>query len=267
MDRAREKEWATKSHLRENDLTAKGINNQHDKRVLDLKWRHRIPLLNGQVTPGNKDTARDLEEFKWSRDLFEGKTVIDVGACDGFFSFHSEKMGATKVLGVDPYRWTLDDRWSGMSGFNLAREILDSKVEDSVVLLEDLSPQTVGEWDVSLFLGVFYHLVNPIQILKNVASVTKDTIVVETINAEYHSLRTGAPCRKTPDGKSVMFHDYFVNSPMLTYYPNDEVDGDYTTWYAPNPAYIESFLRTEGFNKFDTKRIYSGSRFITIATR
>ena len=54
-----------------------------------------------------------------------------------------------------------------------------------------------------------------------------------------------------------MFHDYFVNSPMLTYYPNDEVDGDYTTWYAPNPAYIQSFLKTEGFNKFDTKRIYS----------
>jgi len=264
MDRKREKQWAKESWLREESAARKIA--ELDPRVSSLRWRHTIPLPNGQVTPGTKDTSVDLKEFQWDKDLFVDKTVIDVGACDGFFSFHAEKMGAARVLGVDPYRWTLDDRWSGMKGFNLARELLDSKVEDSVVLLEDLSPQTVGEWDISLFLGVFYHLINPIQILKNVCSVTKETIIVETINAEYHSLRHGAPCQKASNGM-VLLDNFFVSKPMLTYYPNDEVDGDYTTWYAPNPAYIESFLKVEGFRKINTKRIYSGTRFITVASR
>ena len=161
MDRNREKQWAKESWLREKPA----VDNKEslDPRVSNLRWRHTIPLPSGQVTPGTKDTRVDLREFKWDKDLFADKTVIDVGACDGFFSFHAEKMGASRVLGVDPYRWTLDNRWSGQKGFNLARELIDSKVEDSVVLLEDLSPETVGKWDVSLFLGVFYHLVNPIQ--------------------------------------------------------------------------------------------------------
>jgi len=54
---------------------------------------------------------------------------------------------------------------------------------------------------------------------------------------------------------------------MLSYYPTNEVEGDFTTWYAPNPAFIENFLRVEGFNDIKTKRIYNGSRFITIARR
>ena len=203
MDRNREKQWAKESWLREKSA----VDNKEslDPRVSNLRWRHTIPLPSGQVTPGTKDTRVDLREFKWDKDLFADKTVIDVGACDGFFSFHAEKMGASRVLGVDPYRWTLDNRWSGQKGFNLARELIDSKVEDSVVLLEDLSPETVGKWDVSLFLGVFYHLVNPIQILKNVCSVTDETIIVETINAEYHSLRHGAPRQKASNGIGQLF--------------------------------------------------------------
>tara|TARA_R110002110_G_scaffold300934_3_gene514889 strand:- start:398 stop:1210 length:813 start_codon:yes stop_codon:yes gene_type:complete len=270
MDRAREKKWAEDSWLRGEAESPSSeemeVPEGHDPRVYDFRWRHAIPLKNGQVTPGTKDTSLDLREFELPDDLFTGKTVADVGACDGFFSFHAEKMGASKVLGIDPYRWTLDDRWSGMDGFNLAREILESKVEDDVTLLEELSPENVGKWDVSLFLGVFYHLVNPIQILKNICDITNETIVVETINAEFYTLRTGAPHTKTKEGR-IIVNEFFVKQPMLSYYPTNEVEGDFTTWYAPNPAFIENFLRVEGFNDIKTKRIYNGSRFITIARR
>jgi len=282
MDK-REKEWAEKSFLNTERIAspptrkasedssfslagASLIHPDHDPRVNELSWRHCIPLPNGQITPGTKDTAQDLREFEWPHDLFEGKTVIDVGACDGFFSFHAEKQGAKKVLAVDPYRWTLDDRWSGQQGFNLAREILESKVEDSVVPLEDLTPETVGTWEVGLFLGVFYHLVNPIQILKNVCDVVSDTIVIETINSEYRSLLMGAPHQQNEDG-TLQLDPFMTGQPMLTYYPKDEVDGDYTTWYAPNPAYIHAFLEAEGFKEFVMRRTHQSTRFIMTAKR
>jgi len=273
MDIAKEKEWIGKSNLKEKlvheDLKVTEntkIKEGWDPRVNEIKWRHTITLKNGQVTPGTKDTELDLKQWKFPYDLFRDKSVIDIGACDGCFSFHAEQMGASKVLAVDPYRWTLDDRWSGMKGFNLAREILESDVKDSVVHLEDISKETVEEWDVSLFMGVFYHLTEPLQILRNVASVTRETLVMETINSEFYTAKRGAPSLKMGEGK-VQVHPFFVQEPMLAYYPNDEVEGDYTTWYAPNPAFIENFLKTEGFNKFETRRIYGGSRFITYATR
>ena len=270
MDVVREKEWIEKSHLKkleeEKKYNSEELEEGWDPRIYDFKWRHKITLNNGQVTPGTKDTEMDLQQWQFPYDLFKNKTVIDVGACDGCFSFHAEQMGASKVLAVDPYRWTLDERWSGMNGFNLAREILESSVEDSVVHLEDISKETVGEWDVSLFMGVFYHLTEPLKILRNVAKVTKETLVIETINSEFYTAKRGAPSLKANDGR-VQIHPFFAEEPMLVYYPNDEVEGDFTTWYAPNPAFIENFLKTEGFNSFKSRRIYGGSRFITYATR
>ena len=268
MDIKREKEWIEKSKTKKNKEVKNiyGVQDPNsDPRVSELTWRHCIELPDGQVTKGTKDTARDLSEFAFRENLFKDKTVADVGACDGFFSFHAEKCGAKEVLAIDPYRWTLDDRWSGMSGFNLARELLESKVKDSTQLLETLSPETTGTWDVTLFLGVFYHLINPIHILKNVASITKETIVVETINAELLSTASGSPHQKKDN--QIALHPWLTKQPMLLYYPNGEINNDYTTWYASNPEYVKQFLKVEGFNKFDIKRIYGGARFILTANR
>ena len=138
MDVKREKQWIEKSYKKSNDSLCFNMDNFGDSRVNNIKWRHKIPLKNGQVTRGTKDTSVDLQQFDFSNDLFKDKTVADIGACDGFFSFHAEQQGAKEVLAIDPYRWTLDDRWSGMEGFKLAREINESKVKDSVELLEDL---------------------------------------------------------------------------------------------------------------------------------
>jgi len=244
----------------------KYTNPDHDPRVNEIKWRQQIDLGNGQITPGKKNTFLDLKEWEMTPDLFEGKSVIDIGACDGCFSFHAEKCGATSVLAVDPYRWTnqeldektQDDIWNQQEGFLLAREILNSKVQDSIVPLEDISPETVGEHDVALFLGVFYHLPNPLAILDKVLSVTKETVVIETINAEYYSWRRKWPLPAREDGSA---------EPVMIYYPGNEVDGDFTTYWSCNIQLLEQYLATKGFTKFYSKRVYSGSRIITYAAR
>ena len=50
----------------------------------------------------------------------DGRTVLDVGAWDGFYSFEMERRGAAKVLATDHFCWG-GNGWASQDGFNLAR--------------------------------------------------------------------------------------------------------------------------------------------------
>jgi len=79
--------------------------------------------------------------------------------------------------------WT--NHW-GQHGFNLAREALglEKAVEDRQIDVMELSPNVLTEdFDVVLFLGVLYHLSDPLGALERVASVTKDLLILETETA------------------------------------------------------------------------------------
>src|SRR6058998_1138514 len=63
------------------------------KRVDRIRWWHTIDLGGGIVTPGASDNLRTLPQLGLPERL-DGKTVLDVGAWDGFFSFEAERRGA-----------------------------------------------------------------------------------------------------------------------------------------------------------------------------
>ena len=56
-------------------------------------WFHTIELDNGKVTDGVYDVRPILDTHKFATSL-SGKSVLDVGASDGFYSFDFEKRGA-----------------------------------------------------------------------------------------------------------------------------------------------------------------------------
>ncbi|MHC4083278.1 MAG: methyltransferase domain-containing protein, partial [Planctomycetota bacterium] len=126
------------------------------QQVGKIRWYHRIDLGDGVVTPGVDPSPQKLERLHLPEDL-SGQTVLDVGAWDGFFSFEAERRGAARVLATDSYAWSGVD-WGTKQGFELARARLGSTVQDMDVDVFDLSPQCVGVFDVTLFLGVLYHL-------------------------------------------------------------------------------------------------------------
>jgi len=147
-------------------------------------WRHRIDLGNGIFTPGTEN-PKAFDYLGLPKDL-SGKTVLDIGAWDGLYSFEAERRGA-KVLATDLWhdeklgkKFLWDDIRNGVEGFLTARDILDSKVEHKNISVYDISPETVGDFDIVLFLGVLYHLPDPILALKTVASVTKQVLIVES---------------------------------------------------------------------------------------
>jgi tRNA (mo5U34)-methyltransferase len=204
--------------------------------VARTRWFHTIDLGRGIVTPGVDDSARKLAWLHLPDDL-SGKTVLDVGAWDGFFSFECERRGAARVVAVDPVGWrpSAENERGSKAGFDLARRALGSAVEDlEVDGILDLTPAGVGTFDVVLFLGVLYHLRDPFTVLERVTSLAGDLFVLET------------------------HVDLIGRRPAMAFYPGDEVDGDRSTWWGPNPALLHALLRNHGFA--DTRTVHLDPR-------
>ena len=152
--------------------------------------------------------------------------MLDIGAWDGFFSFEAERRGAARVLATDSFVWSGANPYQSQAGFDLARRVLGSHVEDRTIDVMDLSPEAVGVFDVVLFLGVLYHLKHPLLALERVHSVTGDLLILET-----HAERR--PSRR----------------PAMVLYPGAELADDPTNWWGPNIAAVEAMLRTVGFRR------------------
>src|SRR4051812_18156645 len=62
-----------------------------------LEWHHTMDLGGGVVTPGRDATEANLARIQMPASL-AGKTVLDIGAWDGFYSFEAERRGADRVV-------------------------------------------------------------------------------------------------------------------------------------------------------------------------
>jgi tRNA (mo5U34)-methyltransferase len=202
--------------------------NEIKQRVSELKWHHSIDLGHGIVTPGQDNSPRKLARLQLPASL-TGKSVLDVGAWDGFFSFEAERRGAKRVLATDSYSWNGSHDWGDKRGFQLAREVLGSKVEDQDIDILDLSPERVGgTYDVVFFLGVLYHMRHPMLSVERVASITKEMVVLETA-VDMLSCRRAA----------------------MAFYPGDELGNDATNWCGPNPQAVVGMLKVAGFKRVE----------------
>ena len=170
---------------------------QHSLRASLLHFETDGTRVHGIDTPGFKSAdllATELARLKLPAELL-GKTVLDVGAWDGFFSFEAERRGAARVTVLDHYMWSLDipaqqDYWRrcmaqgvaprayheteywhpealpGKAGFDIARELRGSRVEAIVDDFMTTDLAALGRWDVVLYLGVLYHQENPMLALR-----------------------------------------------------------------------------------------------------
>jgi tRNA (mo5U34)-methyltransferase len=195
-----------------------------------LRWFHSIDLGHGVVTKGVDASQQErLARLRLPASL-SGRSVLDIGAWDGFFSFEAERRGAARVVASDSFAWH-GVGWgtgNGKAGFELARAALDSRVEDVDVDVMDLSQERVGCFDVVFFLGVLYHLPNPLLALERVASVTRDLLVMETV---VDMIGFGRPA--------------------AAFYPDRELNNDPTNWWGPNHAAVAGMLRHVGFTRVD----------------
>lgn len=204
-------------HLTDDELLA---------RMQALHWWHSIPLRPGLTTFGGKSElilAQEEEAILAPFDL-TGRSVIDIGAWNGFFSFAAKRRGAARVLATDSYIWN-HPLWRGREAFDLVRTELALDVEAALLDPPEITP-AVGIFDVVLFLGVFYHLADPIDVMQRLRGITRQLLIVET-----HQ-----------DGLS-------DSRPGMVFYPGDVLNNDSTNWWGPNPALMLELLLQLGFTR------------------
>lgn len=68
----------------------------------------------------------------------------------------------------------------GRRGFDLARRILNRRVEPLVADFVETDLDALGKFDVVFFLGVLYHLRHPLVALERLAKLTREVAVIET---------------------------------------------------------------------------------------
>jgi tRNA (mo5U34)-methyltransferase len=100
--------------------------------------------------------------------------AIDVGCHEGFYSVALAREGVKSVLGVDV-------REANLAKARFVGEALGlGNVEWRQGNCEDLQLKETGEFELCLFLGLLYHLENPVLCLRNIRCLTREMCVIET---------------------------------------------------------------------------------------
>ncbi len=139
-------------------------------------WYHSIDLR-GHITPGEISPQQHKRIADQIPDL-SGKSVLDIGAADGYYSFLAEQRGAKRVVAIDsfPYRKGTYDQC--LKGFKVAKEILGSKVAYWILGVEDLD-ELEEDFDVVFMFGVHYHLYDPILGFDKACAKCKELFLLE----------------------------------------------------------------------------------------
>ncbi len=219
-------------------------------------WYHTIDLGNGVVTKG-------ISVQETSPGVIPdvgGRSVLDIGAWDGKFSFAAEKAGASRVVALDHYAWGVDfvargayweecirngtlpdqsrdetDFWRpdlpGRRGFDFAKQVLDSKVEPVVGDFQKVDLDELGQFDVVLYLGVLYHMKEPLTCLERLRAVTKDVAVIET---------------------EAVHLQHLDDQVLLQFHAGSSLRTDFGNWYVPTIAALHNLCRAAGFARIET---------------
>jgi tRNA (mo5U34)-methyltransferase len=188
-------------------------------------WFHTFQLSDGTVVEGAKSLDLLKAEYKavFGRLQIQGRSVLDIGAWNGAFSFEAKRLGAARVLAVDMYTWT-NPQFRGLERFLYVRKDQALDIEYRLLDIAETCKRTVGKFDIVLFLGVFYHLQDPLSAIMSVAEVTGSWLVLEThLDLDY------------------------LTYPGMRHYPGRELANDPTNWWGPNQKCVEALLLTAGF--------------------
>lgn len=210
-------------------------------------WYHTMELRPGIVTQGWFDLRPIVDILPWPD--VTGKRCLDIGTYDGFLAFELERRGAAEVVATDvasheDWDFPPSVRAGGVehlrqiagvkgSGFDIAARALGSRVHKVTISAYDLSPQTVGTFDVVVCGSLLLHLRDPFRALEAVRAVCGGAFMsCEQIDVELTMFR-----RRTP----------------LT-----NLDGvGRVQWHVPNLAGHRAMIRTAGFRIERVIRPYS----------
>jgi len=196
-------------------------------------WYHRIEIRPGLVTPGINDSPTVLRTLGLPQDC-HGLRALDLGTRDGFFAFELARRGAD-VVAVD---YLPRDK----TGFAVASELLGIDVPYRHQNLYTLDHDELGTFDIVLFLGVLYHLPDPMAALRLVRRLCRGRLYLETQLLDHATL--------LPDGSFTSLETLapqLRDLPLMQFYRAGVLNDDPTNYWAPNAACLRGMLAENNF--------------------
>jgi len=221
--------------LTEDDRFAELSVDELRKAVRQFQWVHSIDLGNGIVTPGAWGQGNPTIREAMNEIAFRGRKVLDIGCWDGLHTFLAEQQGAAEVFATDLVN---QRNTPEQPTFQLARAALKSSARYFPnVSVYDIETLGVKDFDIVLFLGVYYHLKDPLRALACLRRVMKDDglLVVE-----------GAVLKQRG-----CFANFYYKEPFL---------GDSSNWWVPTRECLRQWVSCSFFEiEKEYKWKYSGN--------
>lgn len=205
-------------------------------------WFHCIDLGDGLATKTASAIGEPVEHPRptWEfirphlpEDL-SGKSVLDVGCNAGFYCVEAKRRGAARVLGVDAQR-------SLVRQALFVRRVLGLDIEYRQMSVYDLDAKRSGQFDVTLALGLVYHLKHLVLALERLYQVTRETLVVETAVFP-PDFGTGSFCYNVGGLWPALHQLAYVENPP------GRKEAVYN-WFLPSPEALRALLVNTGFDE------------------
>jgi tRNA (mo5U34)-methyltransferase len=201
-------------------------------------WYHDIQLTSDVSTyPPHKEYVANrwkvLSEFM-PKDL-SGKTVLDIGCNAGFFSLKMKTLNAGRVVGIDIMPHCLAQARFISHWFREPIELRELGAYDV---------ESLGRFDLILFIGVLYHLRHPLYAIDKVASICNDTTFLQS-------------AVRGDSGDFIPAPDYAQNEREIfkrpefprMYFIEKSLNGDESNWWIPNTSCLIAMARSAGFRE------------------
>lgn len=201
-------------------------------------WHHIFEVFPGVWTPGVYHA-----EFLWNKlgvEDWKGVRVLDVGPADGAMSMWAARAGAQVT--------SIDYKPKTMSGFAVMEQLSGLQFDFRVGNVLDLPRMELGLFDTVLFMGVLYHLADPLRGLYACRCICRGRLFLETWYDP----------------------DLAPDVPAIRYVPCG-THPDHTNFWVPNRAALMTMLTDAGFEPVREdawgNRIFVEARAVTDGVR
>jgi hypothetical protein len=207
-------------------------------------WFYKYRFVNGIESGSMQPLIDEIHDvraeliFPFLDLAYEGKwssvRCLDIGCHEGWFTFQLAVRGAREVIGVDVReehlrKASVIQRITGLNNVSFSR-----------ASIYDLPRAGLGKFELTFFVGVLYHLDNPVGALSAVRAVTSRLCVIETQVA-----------RATPDLECLWGSDEGTHrGPGIVAVRSDpnHVEGDRSVVLVPTLRALYDLLYVAGFN-------------------
>lgn len=198
-------------------------------------------LFPGHLAKGLKNVANSAKILRMPERM-DGLRVLDIAPWNGFFGFECLRRGAKELVSVGPE----DPRDTGYAQTVELLEIERCRyVRDSVY---NLSSETIGTFDVVLFLGLLYHLRHPLFALDRAYDVFEPEGLL-FIDSPVIDRRVSDRTISADKAKEIVRSGQLYNQELpIAYFSKASETGDPYNWFMPNEKCFQAFVESAGFS-------------------